>query len=151
MKFIADAPLGRLVKWLRILGFDTLYYRADPLDKLIERAEREGRIILTRNRRLRERLEGRDFLFITNDKPLLQLREVIQRYDIYPGRGGSLFSRCLRCNRLLEEVEKADVVGKVPEYVYQTHDRFLTCGKCQRIYWAGTHLERMEQELKKIL
>jgi hypothetical protein len=148
MKFIADAPLGRLVKWLRILGFDTLYYRTGSLTKLVEWAEKENRIILTRNHKLKDLLAGTNFLFITQNQPRLQLREVIQAYQIKINKDMELFSRCLLCNLPLEEIAKVEVAGRVPEYVYDTQEQFFTCRQCHRIYWPGTHLQKMQEEIE---
>jgi hypothetical protein len=145
MKFIADAPLGKLAKWLRILGYDTIYFREKGLTKLIERAEREDRIILTRNRHLKRLSEEKKYLFITQDQPWLQLKEVIQAYNIK--KGEEAFSRCLSCNHPLQNITKSEAEGKVPEYVYDTQNNFFTCPQCHRIYWPGTHLQRMEEKI----
>lgn len=145
MKFIADAPLGKLAKWLRILGYDTLYFQEKGLKKLLEKAERENRMILTRNRQLRKLLVEKKSLFITQNQPWLQLKEVIQAYNLEKSR--KPFSLCLLCNQPLREIAKSKIEGKVPEYVYDTQNNFFTCPQCQRIYWPGTHLQGMEEKI----
>jgi uncharacterized protein len=148
LKFIADAQLGKLAKWLRILGYDTLYFREKEITKLIEEAKREERIILTRKSHLRKLLAGKMFLFITQDQPLLQLKEVIHAYNIKKSK--EAFSRCLHCNHPLEKIAKTQIEGKVPEFVYITQHNFFTCFQCNRIYWPGTHLQRMKEKIDSL-
>ncbi len=145
MRLVADAMLGRLAKWLRVLGYDTLYWRGDD-EGLLRLALAENRLLLTRDTRLPSRLPPGHSLFIESDHYDEQLRQTIQRLGLPPRRG----RRCLRCNLLLEPAEKAGLRGQVPEFVWHRHDRFARCPGCRRIYWEGTHYARMVETLERV-
>ncbi|MFQ5442134.1 MAG: Mut7-C RNAse domain-containing protein [Thermodesulfobacteriota bacterium] len=148
-KFFADAMLGRLATWLRILGFDVAYERKIDDKELVERAQKEDRIILTRDTLLVKRrgARGRSF-FVEGDRFEVQLRQVAERFAI---DNKSVLTRCVRCNTLLERVEKESVRDLVPPYVYKTQEEFSRCPRCARIYWAGTHRERMLEKLSALI
>lgn len=148
-KFFADAMLGRLATWLRIIGCDVVYDREIDDAELVERAEREGRIILTRDTLLlkRRKARGRSF-FVEGDHFEEQLGHVAVRFGL--GLKGFL-TRCVRCNTLLEGVEKESVKGLVPPYVFETQEKFSRCPHCSRIYWAGTHKQKMLEKLSSIV
>jgi hypothetical protein len=147
MRFVADVMLGKLAKWLRILGYDTLYYRETLDRELIEIAEREGRILLTSDRELLKCSHVEKF-YISSDQWRQQLREVVVRFGISED---GVFTRCVECNSLLKKVAKEEVLGKVPPYIYKTHKEFGRCPKCNRIYWKGTHFEGAKEEVEKIM
>jgi uncharacterized protein with PIN domain len=140
MRLVADAMLGRLAKWLRVLGYDTLYWRGDDAG-LVRLAVAEHRLVLTRDTRLSPRLPPSQCLFIESDHYDKQLRQVIDRLG-WPTRTGH---RCLRCNLLLEAADKAELRDRVPEFVWLRHDKFARCPGCLRIYWEGTHFQRMTE------
>jgi uncharacterized protein len=134
--FAAEKTLGKLAKWLRILGFDTLYSPDLFGNQLINAHEK--RILLTRTQRIRDMNLSRKCIFIASNDPFEQLRDVIQatgitQKDIQP------FSRCIRCNVLIRRVQKDSVRKMVPDYVWGSHDTFRICALCQRIYWSGSH------------
>ncbi len=147
--FFADAMLGSLARWMRTLGYDVEYENSIGDRELVERAVKEGRVILTRDRLLVERrlAKGRT-LFISGVKAGEQLRQVVGAYGVPRGR---FLTRCLRCNTVLEEVDKEAVEGKVPEYIYETAERFTVCLKCGRVYWAGSHRDNMERDVERLL
>ncbi len=152
-KFIVDNNVGRLAKWLRVLGFDTLFINPIADDELLAIARREGRIIVTKDTaflRRREVMDGRlRVVFVRSNDRLGQLREVIEALNLpTPDRW---FSRCLECNSPLKAVVKAEVAGQVPPYVYATQDDFQRCPSCGRVYWPGTHWERMRAELDTVM
>jgi uncharacterized protein len=149
-RFIADAMLGKLAKWLRILGYDVAYERKIDDDALIERAGVDGRMILTRDARLiRRRLRPRPlFLFIEDDRPLEQLRQAVLQLGLSITK--YRFSRCIECNALLGAVEKDLIQRYVPEYVFRTQDRFSRCPQCLRIYWEGTHSDHIRGRLRTL-
>ena len=149
MKFILTKELGRLAKWLRILGFDAFYFNQDNLSSLIIQALREERIILTRNQRL-VRPSGVRNVFIKAETIRRQIAEVLQALNIRPDPE-MMFSRCILCNEELVGVGKETVRGKVPEYIYKTQEDFITCPKCRRIYCQGTHWGNVVDTLKSIL
>ncbi len=137
-RFIADVMLGRLATWLRLLGCDVEYFHSIPDEELVERAARTGRVILTRDRELVRRRKARDNHFLVRgDGYRDQLRQVVRRFSIDPS--ARVLTRCLRCNVPLESIDRSEVRGKVPPFVYETQRDFKTCGLCGRIYWRGTH------------
>jgi uncharacterized protein with PIN domain len=150
VRFFADSMLGKLAKWLRILGCDTAFAPTIPDDEIADRALREGRIILTRDTLLiRRRSVRENHFFVRGDSYRDQLRQVVTRFAIDPAAG--LFTRCVRCNEPLEKIGRQDAAGKVPPYVFGTQESFHACARCGRIYWKATHREEMERHLGRIL
>lgn len=143
-RFLADAMLGRLARWLRILGYDAAYDPAEDED-LLARAQQEGRILLTRDTRLVRRRRLPRHLFIESDEVLVQVRQVLSALGL-PCTAGPA-RRCLRCNVPIEPCSKDEVAGRVPEFVWSQHQAFWRCPACERIYWPGTHWQRMEETL----
>jgi uncharacterized protein with PIN domain len=148
-RFIVDAMLGRLARWLRLLGYDTVY-RAHCSDAdLLRQAREEGRLLLTRDRALLREHPIDWALLVESTSPLLQLRQVVQQWAL-PWRQ-HLFSRCMLCNAELRAVCRQEVAHRVPAYVVQTQQRFVQCPACQRVYWQGTHVTHMYQQLQQLL
>ncbi|HEX6296780.1 MAG TPA: Mut7-C RNAse domain-containing protein [Burkholderiales bacterium] len=143
--FLADAHLGGLARFLRMLGFDTLHDQAIHDDEIRRIAEKERRVVLTRDREL---LKCRDIVrgcYVRALKPEAQLREVAARYGL--ARRARPFSLCLRCNLPLEPVDKAAVAAQVPQKVLSLNEAFSHCRGCGRIYWPGSHYQRMRAAL----
>jgi uncharacterized protein len=139
--FLADAHLGGLARFLRMLGFDTLHDPALQDDDIRRIAQEERRIVLTRDRELlkcREIVRG-CYVHAIRVEP--QLAEVAERYALAPR--ARPFSLCLRCNLPLERVAKAAVAERLPDEVRLRHNEFTRCRGCDRIYWPGSHYERM--------
>ena len=148
-RFVADRMLGKLAKWMRVLGYDVVYLR-QAADQEILKQLQDGRTLLTRNRRAGLwQQQGRVFV-VDADDPKEQLREVVRGLGLSK-IDEALFSRCLSCNRLLEKVSREEVREQVPEYIWQAQNRFYRCKGCNKVYWSGSHSERMRQRLKKIL
>jgi uncharacterized protein with PIN domain len=149
-RFLADVMLGKLAKWLRLLGYDTLYStNADDMD-LVRVALAQGRILLTRDVELTHR-RGVNTLLIRNELIREQLREVLRLLDL----GASVelnepgaFSRCVVCNQVLRKVDRISVENRVPPYVYQTLTQFTECPECGRVYWRGSHWARIVAEIE---
>ncbi len=134
---------------MRVLGYDVAYENSIDDKVLVERAEAEGRIILTRDALLIERRKARTRAFFIMGNDLGgQLRQVTQAF---PSDERLLLTRCLRCNLRLAEIEKTLVKGRVAPYVYEANERFSLCDGCGRIYWAGTHALRMAEAVKRLL
>lgn len=149
-RFIADTMLGKLARWLRILGCDVEYFERIDDGDLADRVEATGRILLTRDTLIVRRRKVRDAcLLVRGDSWKEQLRQVAAHFGIAPR--GNLFTRCVLCNEPLREADKASVEGRVPPYVYATQERFASCPACGRIYWKATHHAGMEARLREIL
>ena len=149
-KFICDDMVGRLCKWLRILGYDTLYFRGSD-DELAVIARHEERIVLTRDQNLIERKTLNFWLLLKSDTALEQLKEVLIAFKLIPIQMDQIFSRCLLCNSILISIEKEKVQDQVPEYVYNTCRQFHQCPQCKKIFWNGTHVENTRLKLEKLL
>jgi uncharacterized protein len=147
---MADAMLGRLARWLRVMGCDVEYFPSIGDAELVARAEQTGRLILTRDTLLVRRRGARNNHFLVQgDHFRNQLRQVVKHFHIEPSAG--FLSRCLECNALLTEIDREEVRDRVPAYVYESQAEFRACPRCSGIYWAGTHRERMAAEIEEIL
>ena len=149
MNFIADKTLGKLAKWLRILGYDTVYWRSDDLTGLLSRAQEEGRALITKDTKLYQERESVRALLIREDNPFLQIQEVVRHFRLSLNKE-MLFSRCLTCNALLEEVVPEEVKEEVPDYIYHTHHAFSRCPSCRKVYWAGSHYGHMATVVERL-
>ncbi len=136
--------LGTLSKWLRILGYNTLFFTYARDDFLIKLSEKEERILLTKDRKLAKEC-GRAYL-VKSETLKDQLHEVIKVFSLKKQHK----SRCVVCNGELKQVKKESVKGNVPFYVYQTHNVFFKCSNCGKIYWKGTHSERIEEFIQTV-
>jgi uncharacterized protein with PIN domain len=148
MKFLVTRELGRLAKWLRILGFDTVYFKEENRSSLIIVALREDRIIITRNKKIYSAKNIRS-LWIKSNFVKEQISEVMRELKL-PLDEDNMFSRCTICNELISQIPKERVKDRVPEYVFKTQANFFTCPNCQRIYWQGTHWGNVQRCLKEI-
>lgn len=146
-KFIADCHLGRVAKYLRILGYDTLYFTHIEDDDLIRLANEEKRIILTRDRELSERKNARAFLLRATDTKT-QLQTILEHFGLSKKIGRT--SRCTVCNTLLKKVDKEEVVDLLPGGVKKNFEFFERCPGCHRIYWHGDHYRNMVSLLDAI-
>ncbi len=148
MKFILTKELGRLAKWLRILGYDAEYFSGDNHSSLFIQALRDDRIILTRNQHLPKRT-GLQIILVDSEEIKQQLTEVVKTLKLQLNKD-IMFTRCILCNTLLAQVDKLTVQDKVPEYVFKTQENFITCPKCKRIYWQGTHWGNVRKMIEEI-
>jgi uncharacterized protein with PIN domain len=141
--FAAEKTLGKLAKWLRILGFDTIY-DPDHFD-----SDESQRIVLTRTKSVFDKHNSGKLIFIKSDQPFKQLKEVIislgiGAQDIKP------FTRCIRCNTQIRTVAKDSIRSLVPDYVWENQDAFKACNECKRIYWKGSHTKRSMDLIKSL-
>jgi len=141
--FVVECTLGKLAKWLRLGGFDTLFdIRPPDHRRLAKYAQTQNRLILSRTQKVIRHLETDKGLLIQFNAPIDQLRQVmrhfnIQRRDLRP------LSRCSQCNYPLRAADQENLRGAVPDYIRQQHEKFLMCPQCHRVYWPGTHGARM--------
>jgi uncharacterized protein len=145
-RFVVDTMLGKLAKWLRLLGFDA---PCRPLTGIREIAayETEGRIPVTRNRRW---CGHKGVLCLTANEPAAQLRDLLLELEIEP-KEIDFLSRCMTCNQRLEEVSRNAVRGFVPDYVFDTSPGFSRCGACGKVYWHGSHPARMVERFHRVV
>jgi uncharacterized protein with PIN domain len=148
MKFAVDRMLGRLAKWLRILGYDTLFDAHVPTSVILAHAKRDGRVFLTRDTRLPSLARLTDTFIVQSEEYKEQLREVVNHFQLDISSG--LFTRCTICNEEIKTVEKAVVKDRLPEQSAASYNRFYQCPKCRRVYWGGTHTDNTKLRLKEI-
>jgi len=146
-RFVADVMLGRLARWLRALGYDTLYFRDAPDPRLLGIALRERRQLLTRDAALAARA-GAAGLLVRAETLDAQLREVMEACGL---TARAPLSRCLECNGTLRPRTLADVRDRVPPYTLATQRAFWECAGCGRVFWAGTHARGILRRLHPYL
>lgn len=148
IKFIADCHLGKLAKFLRLLGIDTLYFPHIEDDALIKLAKEENRTILTRDRCLSQRKNAPAF-FLEPKETQAQLKLLIALYKLQ--EHPLSLSRCIICNTPLQVIDKEKILERLPEKVKKYFDYFEYCPTCDRIYWRGDHYRRMKRYLDQVL
>ncbi len=152
-KFIVDNNVGKLARWLRIMGYDTLFFNGSNDSHMIATALAEGRVILTRDTQIMKRrvVTGGQLIaiLIMSDDPELQMHQVIDTLNLDCQLRA--FTICLECNQPLVERSKQEVKDLVPPYVFQTQSQYMECPACHRIYWRGTHWQAMTRKLKKFI
>lgn len=149
IRFIADSHLGGLARLLRMLGFDTLYDNAYQDHEIRRRASEERRILLTRDRALLLCRTVTHGCYVHARKPQAQLHEIVERLQLEARIRP--FTLCLHCNLPLAAVERAQVLDRLPPTVAQHYEHFQSCAGCRRVYWKGSHWERMRDLLREIL
>jgi uncharacterized protein with PIN domain len=149
IRFVLDTHLGKLAGYLRMMGFDTLYRNDYEDEKLAQIASEGGRILLTKDRGLLKRNEITHGYCLRSSDPKEELVEVMRRFDLYDVV--SPFRRCIRCNHLLEDVEKEEILDELPRQVRECYAEFRRCTGCGQIYWRGSHIEKMERFLEEVL
>ena len=142
--------LGTLAKWLRIFGIDT-YYTNNKIDdsELLKISKKEDRVLITRDKQLiidarRENIKNIEIKTTDINK---QMKAVL---DKVKSDKTKILSRCILCNSEVEEIKKEDIKEKVPERVYQNNEKFWFCKKCNKIYWRGTHYEKMFEKINNL-
>jgi uncharacterized protein with PIN domain len=148
-RFAADAMLGRLARWLRVLGYDTFYDIAVPDPVLVRLAHEEARLLLTRDRHLLRELRPARSLEVRQDDPLHQLRDLVLTLQLPAPR--ELFTRCLLCNAALHVMDAREALPLLPEGVRDLPGPVRRCPVCSRLYWGGSHVRRMRAALDRVL
>jgi uncharacterized protein with PIN domain len=146
LKFVADVHLGKLTKYLRLCGFD-IYYRIDLSDQeIINLSISDKRVILTRDKELLKNKLVTHGYWIRPVKPQEQLKDVILYFDLK--KRITLFTRCMECNGLLEDVSKKEIIDRLLPKTRQYYRKFKKCPDCNRIYWNGSHYQNMKRDIK---
>lgn len=152
VRFVVDAMLGKLARWLRLLGYDVLLDPQARDEDLLRLAAEQGRVLLTRDTQLLEQgkavLPGGSYLRVVSDRWQEQLEQVATHFQL--NLRDHRMTRCPLCNVLLEEVPKDQVQGQVPPFVYRSYASFFRCSTCQRIFWEGSHYDRINAILDRI-
>ena len=150
-RFVVDVNVGRLAKWLRVLGYDTLFPREGGDNQLVRIALQEGRVLVTRDAgialRRAVRLGQMQVVHILAHDLRGQLRQLVREQQLSLNGG---FSRCVRCNDPLHRLPKGQVAERVPPYVLESQSTFMECPSCLRLYWRGTHWTNMMTELRRV-
>jgi uncharacterized protein with PIN domain len=147
-RFVLDTHLGRLARYLRMLGFDARYRNDFGDQELADISSGERRILLTRDRGLLKRGQVTHGYCVRETEPKRQLAEVVRRFDLV----GSIrpFARCIRCNGVLETVDKDQVRDQLPPKTREYFEDFRRCTRCEQVYWRGSHFERMQRLIDAI-
>jgi len=149
-KFIVDQNVGKLSRWLRMMGYDTRYFGGADDSSMVRQALAEGRTIVTKDGEIMKRRVvtiGRlRAILITSDVPEQQIRQVIETLNL--NCYYQPFTLCLECNESLAERSIEEVKSRVPPYVFKTQEQYMECPACHRIYWRGTHWAAMMRRLK---
>jgi hypothetical protein len=144
-KFLCDEMLGKLAKWLRLLGYDTTYLNTTDDGMLALVAEQERRILLTRDKQLSSRVKHG--LYIDSDDPDMQLIQVFSKFSLSKDRALTL---CSVCGYSLITVPKEKASGKVPPKIYEIQKEFWFCSRCQKFYWKGSHYDKITDRIDKL-
>lgn len=147
MRFIVDNMLGKLAKWLRFLGYDTLYPKILNDKQLAQLSQADDRVLLTRDKELASK-KNIKVLYIISDELDNQLKQVIKEFDLK--YSDSAFTRCPECNYMLKKIEKTDIEDKLPSGVLENQDMFWVCENCEQYYWQGTHFNKIKDKLENL-
>jgi uncharacterized protein with PIN domain len=149
LRFVLDVHLGKLAASVRMLGFDTLYRNDYDDQELAQISASEQRILLTRDKGLLMRSLVTFGYYVRATNPEQQIVEVMRRYDLF--NKVLPFQRCIRCNGLLEPVEKEAIIDQLPQKTRIAIDEFHRCRECSQIYWRGSHYEKMQNFIEEVL
>ena len=146
-KFVADGHLGKLIRYLRLLGIDVAYDSVAEDRQLLELAGAEDRALLTRDRRLLMHAIVRHGYYLRSQDSLEQTIEVLRRFQLLTL---APFTRCLRCNAVLKSVQKADVIERLEPLTKIYYEQFRNCTGCGQIYWSGSHFGKLQKRVELI-
>ncbi len=149
MRFIVDCMLGKLAKWLKILGFDALYFSKIEDSDLLVLAQKEGRVLLSRDNGLIGKSRNIKTLFIESEDWNTQVEQVLNEFELW--EDVSPYSRCIECNVELRDLPKKKARNLVTPFVFEQAESFALCPECGRVFWKGTHHKDMEFKIEEIL
>jgi uncharacterized protein with PIN domain len=152
IRFVVDANVGKLARWLRMLGYDTLYFNDIDDGELVKIGLKQKRIVITKDTQIMLRrvvTDGRvRAVLITDDDPRDQFHHIANEFKLNRAKQ---FTRCLECNEVLVHRSRDEVKELVPPYVFQTQTQYYQCPECERVYWRATHWQHMTQELSGLM
>lgn len=143
-KFLVDRMLGQTAKWLRLLGIDAEYAPEGEDDKLVDVADEEDRVIITRDKEL---AREKNAILVEKKPPETVVKKIIEEYDVKI----KPLTRCSKCNEVVEKVEKDEVEDEVPENVFELNEDFWYCEGCDQYYWKGSHWDKIMDKIDEIL
>jgi len=148
-RFLVDQNVGKLARWLRLLGYDAVFFTAEDDNQMVKQALSENRILLTRDTAIRRRKVAASgqltVITFETETAEVQMRQLIEQLSLV--ERSQPFTRCLEDNSFLLPIDKPRVEKRVPEYTFETHDEFMECPICCRIYWRGSHWLAMQKRL----
>ena len=149
MKFVVDCMLGKLAKWLKILGFDAQFFSKIEDDKLLAIAREEGRILLTRDTELIQRAKDIETLFLNSEEWPNQVQQVLDHFNLQ--EKANPHTRCIDCNVVLKNLLKKNAKNLVSAFVFEQAESFALCPNCGRVFWRGTHFKDMKAKIQEML
>lgn len=152
MLFLVDAMLGNIAKKLRVLGFDSEYFSDIDDSELLEKAKNEHRTIISKDHDLIKKGEkmGISSIYISKEDEIEQFQEIIRKGHLEFNELSGDTARCTKCNFTTSQIKKSDLVNEIPQSVLQYYDKFWKCGRCNQIYWEGTHIKNLQGFFRKI-
>lgn len=147
--FIADVHLGKLTKYLRLLGFDVAYNNQFSDETIIIRSQNEKRIILTRDTGMLKNKQVSHGYWVRNIDSKKQAEEILHRFDLY--RQCQPFARCIECNGMLKPIDKNKISANLPPLTLKHYENFTQCTQCKRNYWEGTHYQKLKDQVERFL
>ncbi len=145
--------MGKLAKWLRMMGYDTVFFTGEDDWEMVIKALNEDRVMLTKDTgvmKLGVVLSGKlQAIRINSDKQEEQIKQVIDTLEL--GDGTKFFTVCMECNQTLEKRTPEEVKDKVPPFVFETQKEFMECPSCNRVFWKGTHWQAMLERIEEIM
>ncbi len=149
-KFIIDINVGKLARWLRMMGYDAILFNESDDGLMVKKAIAQGRIIITKDSEFMKRRAVRcgrvKAVLVSGDDPEKQMKTLIESLDL--AKSLHPFTRCLECNSVLINKEKGQIKDEVPPRVLEKQDQYMECPHCHRIYWRGTHWQDMSRKLQ---
>jgi uncharacterized protein with PIN domain/DNA-directed RNA polymerase subunit RPC12/RpoP len=148
LKFFVDVNAASVVRWLRAIGIDTAWEDAIADADLIRRAIEEKRYVVTLDKRILQEFRADHVFLLSSEKPLEQFAEIVRRFDIL--KPAEFFTRCLVCNNRLRAAEAQEIIENAPAIVRGNHEKFRFCPTCNKIYWEGSHAQRMRAAIESV-
>ncbi|UCE40612.1 MAG: Mut7-C RNAse domain-containing protein [Candidatus Aminicenantes bacterium] len=149
MRFVVDCMLGKLAKWLKILGFDTLFFSKIEDDELLIIARKEERVLLTKDTGLIQQAKDVETLFLESEEWKGQIQQVMEHFNLK--EKVAPHTRCIDCNVELKGLPKKNAKNLVSSFVFEHADSFALCPSCGRVFWRGSHFKDMEVQIEEIL